>query len=185
MTSTHCHRCTKDIQPALEKQGVCETCFFELIEHRAGKVLKNHSFKKGDNVLIIDDNSKESAVTNYLFRKILSHVPLTIETQKQNREVITTASPQHHTIIIPWDLEDEAAATLTAIVNKEPTPPTPNIKLLKTIHDHEIKLFADLKHFTYTEHEQNTLQQAFRTMQEKHPNTTAAFVKSIKQLQQS
>lgn len=177
-----CARCPREIEPLMPHEGLCQNCFLDAVEHRTKKALRDCTINKGDTILIIDDNSKESAVSKYLFKKLIDKLPVTILIKKKEIIDLEQAQKEYHHIIIPWDMDDEAETFITNMVNNTPATPSSLIKLLINVYDKEVKLYADIKKFAYTEKEKSKMQNALTTIEQKYPRSQFALLNSIKTL---
>lgn len=175
-----CARCTKEIEKNMPQDGVCQNCFLELIEHRAKKALSKQNLKKGDKILIIDDGSKEFYAADFLFRKLMDKVPLTIDTKKKETVDVEKAQKEYTAIIVPQDMDDAAETLIIAMINNKQLKKDKTINVLENIYDREVKLFADIKKFKYTEQEQSDIKKALNKIETKHPNSEFAMLQSLK-----
>lgn len=175
-----CARCKKTVEEKLEQQQLCQDCFVELIEQRTRKTLAKKGLKKGDKILIIDDGSKEFIVGEYLFRKIIEKVPLTIEIKKKEETDIEKARQEYTAIILPRDMDDEAETLLLAMINNIPLQKDNTINVLEKVYDEEVKIFADIKKFNYKEQEKSHIKKSLETIKQKYPQAEFALMQHIK-----
>jgi len=176
----NCIRCGKEVETVLEQEKLCKPCFLENIEHRTKKTVKQFSLTKGNKILILDDASKEAVVSDYLFRKITTQIPLTIETKKKDSINLEKEQKSYTAIVVPWDLDDETASFIDTMINNKNIEPTKTIKLLQNIYDREARIYADLNNFTYTEHEKTKVHKALETMEQGHPGIQISMLNAIK-----
>lgn len=179
----NCIRCKKEIEEIMGTEKTCQTCFLELIENRARKTLSKQKLQKDDKILILEDKTKEFAVTNYLFRKIMANVPLKIEVKQKELTDLEKAKKEYTAVVVPADMDDEAERLITTMVNNGKLENDDTIKLLQNVYDREVKLFADIKKFTYAEQEKSKVQKALNKIEEKYPNSEFAILQSIKAMQ--
>ena len=180
-----CIRCSKETETVLEQEKLCKQCFFENIEHRARKTLKQFSLTKGNKILIIADGTKESIVSDYIFRKITAQIPLIIHTKKKDALQLETEQKNYTAVVVPWDLDDETASFIDTMINNKEIEKTKTIKLLQNIYDKEIKLYADLNNFTYAEQEKTKIHKALEALEKGHPGTELAMLNAIKNFEQN
>ncbi len=177
-----CIRCTKEVEYEMPNQELCQTCFLELIESRAKKALSKQNLKKGDKILIIDDGSKEFLVGEYLFRKLMQKVPIVIEIKKKDAINLENAQKEYTAIILPQDMDDEAESLIDAMINNKTLQKNKIINVLQNVYDREVKIFADIKKFKYTEQEKSKIQNALNKIEQKYPQAQFAMVQNIKAL---
>jgi len=105
-----CNKCSK---PATVSLGhlpkLCDTCFLFIIEKRIRREIRQkYSLKPNEKIAIVDNNSKESKITEYILKNLAKDMPLTIE-------VIPTYKENFDKVFIPWNATDEANAFLEEI----------------------------------------------------------------------
>jgi len=178
-----CARCQKEVEKNMPQDGMCQNCFVDLVENRARKALSGKNLKKGDKILIVDDGSKEFIVGEYLFKKILEKIPLTINVKKKDKIDLEKAQKEYTAIILPQDMDDEAETLITAMIENKPLQKEKIINVLQNVYDKEVKLYADIHKFDYLEQEKGKIQKAISKIEKSYPQVQFAIVQSIKSMQ--
>lgn len=145
-TALMCKSCTEtaSIIHFKEMGALCTSCFCDLIERRVRRELRAlGGIAPKSHVAIIDDNSKESFVAEYIIRSIAQDMPLMITTIKP--PVDKDAFDQ---IVIPWDADDEAVLGLRNICEGRALA-FGGLKLLVCVSDAELEIFASEKGFVH------------------------------------
>jgi len=149
-----CIKCSQKSSISMKHLGeLCKTCFVEVIEKRVRKELRTKNpLKKNNKIVIINNASKESAVSEYLLKKIIKGLPVDITIKKSSKLNLPSKTVQKYDkIIIPWSLEDEAAEFLELLFNKTPITKfsKKSIKLLKVLSEEEITMYTKIKKLKY------------------------------------
>lgn len=164
-------------------EPLCEKHFLETIEKRVRKNLRKKSLIcKGDRILIIDNNSKEYAVGEFLLKNIIKDLPVKIETKKS--EKLSYASSNHNKIIVPWSLDDETEEFLNFMFSKKKTKKFGKKyhKLLKNISEEEIEKFAEIKRFKYKHKKRSRIKEMLDTLEKRYPGYKFSLLNSIKEV---
>ncbi|MBI4141434.1 hypothetical protein HY484_00745 [Candidatus Woesearchaeota archaeon] len=180
----NCIRCNKEVEAVLEQEKLCKQCFLENIENRVRKTLKQFYLTKGNKIMILNDGTIEAVVTDYVFRKITAQIPLIIETKNKTDVNLETEQKKYTAIVVPWDLDDETSSFIDTMINNKQLEQTKTIKLLQNIYDTEIRIYADLNNFTYTEHEKTKIHKALEAMEKGHPGIEIAMLNTIKKFKE-
>lgn len=182
-----CIKCNKPSTLNLKHIGVlCRNCFLKVIEKRVRKCLRTQNpIKKNDKILVINNESKEFAVGDYLLNSILKGLPVEITIKKSktlNLPAKTTG--KYNKIIIPWSLDDEDAEFIGFLFDKNPKTrfSKKSIKLLKNISEDEIILFAKIKRFKYKEKKKSGIKKMLDNVENKYPGYKFSLLNSIKNL---
>jgi len=159
--SEKCTKCPKTAIVKSKTDNLCKTCFLAKIEKRARKQLREYEFlNKADKVLIIDNESKESAANKYLFEKIIKGFPAKIIIKKfENKNEITeyVQKEKINRIVIPKNADDLLKEQLeNLLMGKKEEKNDKEIILLAHILDNEIEEFAKILKLEYTNKEKKT-----------------------------
>ena len=95
---------------------LCNGCFLKFIEKRVRKSVRlKKLFSRGNHVLVLDDRTKESLVSQNLLQSVLKHLNVTVFVfevedkfnldEKKIRAIVKTGSIDK--IVLPWSLDDE------------------------------------------------------------------------------
>lgn len=184
-----CTKCPKKAEIKSKTDNLCKTCFLEKIEKRARKQLREYIFlNKDDKVLIIDNDSKESATNKYLFGKIIKGFPAKIIVKKfENEKAVQeyVKKEKINRIVIPKNADDLLKEQLeNLLMNKKEKKNENEIVLLAHVLDSEIEEFAKLLNLKYTKKEKKTnlMIDEFEKLEEKYPGAKFGFLKSQKEL---
>lgn len=184
-----CFKCKKNkaVVDLFYIKNLCKSCFFKIIERRLRKHIRlNKLFKKNDRILIIDN------LSFYLVKKIIKDLPVKIffkeiPVNSLNNKKIKDyiRNNKINRIVIPWTLDDEISLFLENIfLNKKTRIKKDYIKLLKTVTDKEIILFARLKNIKFRENKKNKeIKEFLDKLEYKHPETKFSLLRSINQLE--
>ena len=147
------------------------------IEKRVKKDIRlNNLFKKGEKVLVIDDNTKESFLTLYLLKKITKGLDLKIDVKKDVGD-----SEKYDKILLPADADDVAEEFMLKITqNKEKKKVPKTILFLKSVLDSEVAECAkELGYECKNEKDESYL---LDKIEAKYPGSKFGFLKSVKML---
>lgn len=163
-----CIKCSRKSQSNFRHIGpLCRECFLKVIEKRLRKDIRaSKAIQKNDKILLINNESKEYYVGEFLLKSIIKQLPVKIDIKKsKSLEIPQNISKKYGKIIIPWSLDDEAEEFLNEVVGKnkikaknqnknkkkikKPTESKKEIRLLKNISEEEIAFFAKIKRFKY------------------------------------
>ena len=170
-----CLRCKKrEAQNTLAHAGaLCNFCFLETIEQRVRKDVSKNPLSRGERVCILTNETKESAVAQWMIARIADKLPLAIE----QRPLETMGDVQPFTkIFYPYDADDIGSRFLENIFKG--TPQHPTLSLLQVVLDSEVKLFADLKGFSYKEQDVPPATKALRELEGIYPGSIFGLGKS-------
>jgi hypothetical protein len=177
MENVKCVKCRNKATVSLRTLGsFCNRCFLEVIEKRVRKDMRiNEWIKKDDRILLIDDNSKEAKVGEYLLKSIIKGLPVKITKKKSKLG-------KFDKIIIPWSLDREVEASLAGIFAKSPKNQRSKkeIRLLRNVLDREIEVFAKIKGFRYANKARPKLQIMADKLEEKYPGCKFSVLNSMK-----
>ena len=125
--------------------------FCEKIQKRVRKEIRMHDlFKKGDTILIIDDDSVFSKVNQVILKESIQGLPVKIVIQKKRYTLGENISSKYNKIVIPWSIEKEDSYFLECILSgKKPNytghffiGSTQYVKLLVDVKEEEILEYA-------------------------------------------
>jgi len=184
-----CFKCKKNkaVVDLFYIKNLCKSCFFKIIERRLRRYVRlNKFFKKNDKILIIDN------LSFYLVKKIIKDLPLKIFFKKipisslNNKKIKNyIKNNKINKIVIPWTLDDEISLFLENIFLSKKTKIKKNyVKLLRTLTDNELKLFAKFKNIKFKENKKNKdIKKFLDKLEYKHPEIKFSLLKSINQLE--
>ncbi len=195
----NCFKCKKkaaSIRLGHVPGRLCDGCFLKLIEKRVRKEVRLRKlFSRKDHILILNDKTKESLVSQYLLRSILKHLPVTflvfeVEnrfniSEKKLKTIVKTDAVNK--IVLPWSLEDEVEYFLSKMFGKlefeKPKKPL-RIKLLRNVSDKEIEIFAKIKGFKYKKSKpyNKDIREMLNKLEKKHPEIKFSVLKSFDSL---
>lgn len=149
-----CIKCNQKSSISMKHLGdLCKPCFVKVVEKRVRKELRTKNpLKKNNKIVIINNNSKESAVSEYLLKKIIKDLPVDITLKKSTKLNLSSKTlKKYNKIIIPWSLEDEISEFIESLFNKTSITKfsKKSIKLLKVLSEEEIAMYAKIKKLEY------------------------------------
>ena len=172
---------------------LCNSCFLKLIEKRVRREVRfKKLFSREDHILILDDKTKESFVTQHLLRSILKHLGVTffifeIENrfdldEKKLSAIVKTGSIDK--IVLPWSLDDEVEYFLSKMFTKlelEKQKKPPRIRLLRNVSEKEIETFAKIKRYKYKKSKpyNKDIGEMLDKLEKKHPGVKFSVLKSF------
>ena len=175
---------------------LCNSCFIKVIEKRVRKDVRlKRLFSRDDHILILDDKTKESIVSQYLLNSILNHLPVTIFIfeiedrfnldEKNLKAIVRTGCINK--IVLPWSLDDEGECFLSKMFGKldfEKQKKPERIKLLRNVSEKEIEVFAKIKRFKYKKLKpyNKDIREMLNTLEKKHPEIKFSVLKSFDSL---
>ncbi|RJQ18134.1 hypothetical protein C4573_00230 [Candidatus Woesearchaeota archaeon] len=151
-----------------------ESQFMDIIEKRVRKEIRKYGyFKAKEKVYVLDDGSKEFAVSVSMLKGIFKDVLTLLPVKKLNAKKI----------IIPWNLEREITEKFSCFLEhkKFPKRKKNHIYLLKCVLDEELEVYAKLKKLSYTP-KKEPCHQIIEEMQKQHPETKFSLYRSFEQL---
>lgn len=170
----NCQKCKGTAEYDLPGLGsICSSCFLTVMERRAKMELKRSGeIKKGDNVLLVNDGSKEFKVSEIFLRSITSKVPCKI--------IVSEKEQKADKIIIPWDADDEALMALQHICEKKPLFGQGKVKLLKGLLDSEVALVATIKGIKFEDTKSdNPTKPLLDQLEKQYPGTKFSLSKAL------
>ncbi|HLD89137.1 MAG TPA: hypothetical protein VI894_02940 [Candidatus Nanoarchaeia archaeon] len=161
------------------KQFMCDSCFAEMVERRTRKEMRAEKlFKKNDNITVLDDDSFKAKVAVEILKSALKNLPAEINAVKK----ITDTGKK---IIVPWSIDDENREFLERIFfDKKIENNSNQIKILKSLTDAEIKIFADIKKLKHKtcEEKNDFFSNQLVKIHSKYPTTRYALAKTSRAL---
>jgi hypothetical protein len=139
----------------------------------------NNPLQRGERICLLTNDSKESAVAQWLFDRMNS--TLHIETEQRP---LTQAGDltSFNKVFTPFDADDIVADFLDHIFSQRASTPQP-LSLVSGLLDSEVKTFADLRKLPYKETPEHPLKSSFATLEKLYPGSTFGITKSKKQLE--
>jgi len=194
-----CIKCNRKSQSNFRHIGpLCRECFLKVIEKRLRKDIRAaKSIQKNDKILLINNESKEYYVGEFLLKSIIKQLPVKIYVKKsKSLKMPQKISKKYDKIIIPWSLDDEAEEFLNNIVgknqnkSKKSAESKKEIRILKNISEEEIEFFAKIKKFKYKSAETKTKAAKSRSktkkmldeLEKRYPGYKFSLLNSIKQV---
>ena len=197
MQETLCGKCGK--KSRLHGTEYCANCLKSVVANRASKVLKaavgkmqNKKFQRQEQskakVIMISENrgSLECAASLYLAKNALG-ADFILDVKVASPKEAARAG-KDAIIILPQCSDDVAIGLIRRLISspqssrshgsRQPKP----INILESITEKELALYADIKRIKYVKKNKDMLQQAVEKLQEKHPGTVEAIVRSAAHL---
>jgi len=177
----NCLRCEKrEAKTDLKHLGaLCQPCFLQTVEKRARKHLRTTSpIKRGEKICVIVDESKESKLAEYFLEHVFETIPC--ETEKRPLNDVGDLSP-FDKVFYPLDADDQAGEFLLKVFKGTEGPK--RLSILSNTLDSEIKLYMDLKAWTYKEHKTTEKAQIIKELEAMYPGSTFGLMKSKQQLE--
>lgn len=165
----HCTRCEGEEY----HDGLCKSCFCEVIGKRIRKDLRNQQLiKKHDRLLVKDGLCKQ------IIREILGGLPVEyVEQAPYDKEILF------------WTMEDELEQFLDRLFTGKRLDPLGHfrsqIKLFLHVRDKELEVFAQAKHLNYTTPSRTRLAALVGDMEKKYPEVKFSLLKSIMELKEA
>jgi hypothetical protein len=165
---------------------LCRACFLEVIEKRVRKEFRMKELvKKNDSVLILDDGTYDSKNMLYLTKKIIGKMPVFIKIKKGNY-VPGKKINFKGKIMVPWNLDDEAAFFLRCFFEKKKIENIGNygniIKPLAVITDDESRQFSRIMKFDFKDKKKGKVNDFLDSMEKRYPGTKFGIARSIPQI---
>lgn len=188
-----CVKCSKDATMDSGANPLCNNCFVQVIQKRIRKEIRtNKLFSKADKILIIEDDSVNSAVSKYLIDTILDKLPCEIKTKKQKFEIGKSVNTKSDKIVVPWNMDMECVYFLENIfmnrtgkfIGNYSIGKKLNIKLLLNVCEKDIIKFAEIKELKFKKNPDKKTQIGFflDSLETDHPETKPSLLKSAQLL---
>jgi len=161
----------------------CKSCFCTTIEKRVRKELRaKFQLKAHEKIVVINDNTKEAVVSEYILNSISKKIPLQIEVVSD-----TSKLPDDARIIIPTSATKISAEFLKHVMLKDQlsVKKEEEIPLLESVNEEEIVTFAQFKNLTYRVQEQTKFESIVNKIEEQYPASSLGIVKSKKVLEKN
>lgn len=168
---------------------LCNSCFLKLIEKRVRKQIRiNKLFSKNDNVLLLNDGTKEFYVTQILLENILKHLSLNTFflkindrfnlNQKKINAIVKKA--KINKVIIPWNLDNEVEQNLEMMFTRVKHEKS-YIKLLRNVSEKEIEAFACIRNLKYKKSKpfNQEINEMLSKLEKDHPDIKFSMRKSF------
>lgn len=177
-----CIKCKKPEKVDLKHLGgpLCYSCFAEVIEKRVRKSLREQDWlKPGQKVVFIDDSTLKAAVAKYLLKSIFKGQPFDIDFKKASISSVEKAAKGYDRIILPWSMDDETEQFLAALMDNKKLPKAKYIKLLVTLLDEEIILFARIKKLEGRIKKKSKLSRMLDDLEKRYPGSKFGLLRSF------
>ena len=159
----------------------CKSCFCTTIEKRVRKDLRiKFHLKAHEKLVVLNDQSKEEMVSEYIVKSIAKSIPLNITVQEQSN------IPEDTRIIIPTSATKVAANFLKHMMlkNNLDKPGKNQIPLLESLNEDEIHTFAQFKNLPFKVIKSNDkFEELVKSIEEQYHSSTFGIVKSKKTLE--
>lgn len=160
----------------MKRSKYCKQCFMKIFEKRIRRELqKNPWFKKGEKVLILEDNSCK---TDIIKQQV---VPL-IKTAKIPVKIGKKIISKGERIISPENLEDFIADFLKKILKNQTWKKDEIIRPLRQLTDTEIKQYAELKNLKKNKRKKDPILTFINKMEKEYPEIKFTLLKTSQQL---
>ena len=166
-----CQKCPEPVFVQDKKMGaLCRNHFCAILEKRVKTSLHGQDWvKKGDTILLAADGGVMAVATKAILTSILGNLPY---------ELVEKAE-QYNVVVVPWSADDEIAARISVLLENKTLLLPQGMRLLKSLTQEEIILYAKAKNLEFTEPTQSPLQEALSKLDQSYPGTKHALLKSL------
>ncbi len=175
-----CFKCSKEkstfrIDPF--PGPLCNSCFVKLIEKRVRKDIRiNKRFKPNSVIRVVDDGSENAAVSIFLTKKIAKVI---------RSKVIVGDKGECDIVVVPWNLDQEIQLQLERMFTSTKSEDnTKEVKLLKTVSQKEVTMFANIKDFKFKESKpyNKDITDFINQFEDNHPEIKFSLLKSFEKI---
>ncbi len=188
----NCVKCKNQATVKVQNLDACNECFVKIIEKRVRKELRlNKLIKKNDRIFLIDDDSAEFHVSNYLLPRIIKDLPVTITTKKTSFELGKEVKEICDKVIIPWNADKEDEYFLNCVFNNKEMPYLGHykiksktyVKLLRPVLHSEVQTFAKIKKFKYKkQNTRSSISEMIDELETEYPEIKFSLLKSSREI---
>ena len=168
-----CLKCPKPAKVSFKQLGnFCYSCFAEIIEKRAKKVIIEAGLIKRNSKVLIIDGSTFGKVSEYMFRKIVHSLPITIKVADKKKKSFDY-------YIHPYTSDDLAEEFFECVLEKKKIREFKknDILLLKYCTDAEIEIYAKIKKIGVYKDEKSFLGKLLDDVEKDHPGAKASVLR--------